>query len=78
MNGEKEILDLRDLAELLDVSKQYLYMNKDFLNEIPHFRVGSQYRFIRKDVIEWLKKKAEKGINISKIGKKQGKRQKKY
>jgi excisionase family DNA binding protein len=52
-NGKdrSNLLSVEDLAEYLDVEKDWVYSH---IKEIPHFKVGRFPRFRKRDVDRWL------------------------
>lgn len=48
-----DILTTKEMCELLRIHQTTLY-KACRASKIPHFRVGSDYRFVRKAVMEWL------------------------
>lgn len=55
--GEDNLMTLSELADKLKVSRAGLYTRiKAGTVDIPYFRVGSSYRFIKADVENWLDK----------------------
>lgn len=55
--GEDNLMTLSELATKLKVSRAGLYTRlKAGTVNIPYFRVGSSYRFIKTDVEDWLDK----------------------
>jgi len=56
-NDQLELITPEDLADLLKVSKDWLYARaRD--GELPAFRFGRSVRFRRSDVEAWLKTQA--------------------
>ncbi|MGO9056866.1 MAG: helix-turn-helix domain-containing protein [Candidatus Binataceae bacterium] len=54
---EAEIMEVQTLAEFLRCDKSTIYRllkNK----KIPAFKLGSDYRFIKADIIRWIQKSA--------------------
>lgn len=49
-----EVLTLHDAAKLLQVSEKTLWTQARAL-EIPHFRIGKQYRFHRQQLLDWAR-----------------------
>jgi len=50
----KEVMNLKEACEFLDFSRQTMYkMLKE--KRIPASKVASQWKFIRSELIEWLK-----------------------
>ena len=62
--NETRLLSVRELADLLGVSRQFIYesvKNPDPKKRIPCLRVGKHYRFIAAEVIGWLKEQHGNG-----------------
>lgn len=57
--SDDEILTVKELAEYLKIAEKTAYR---FVAEgkIPGFKVGSAWRFRRKEIDEWIKKQSEK------------------
>lgn len=53
-DGKKEVLSLRQSAAFLAISTRNLYRLVQ-QNEIPHRKIGKQYRFLKSELISWLK-----------------------
>lgn len=51
MNEFERLMTVNDLAEYLPAKKSWIYDNA---HEIPHVRVGREYRFRRAEVDAWL------------------------
>lgn len=64
----KEILSMKDVCHYLDISQSMLY-KLTCNGEIPHFKPrGKTIFFEKKELIKWIKKKAEKTqVRIVKI-----------
>ena len=58
---EDIILNKQELADFLKVElntvNYYLYSK-----QIPRFKCGREYRFLRSEIIKWISKKMSKGI----------------
>ena len=54
-----EVLTLFEAAKLLQVSEKTLYLQLKN-GKIPHFRIGSQYRFVRSELLSW----ARSGVSV--------------
>lgn len=53
--GDDQLMTMGELAEKLKVSRAGLYTRlKAGTVDIPYFRVGASYRFIKSDVEDWL------------------------
>jgi len=50
-----EVMTLDEAADFAKVSNRTLW-GLARANEVPHKRVGSQYRFLRSQLIEWMTK----------------------
>ena len=48
---EREVMSVRELANFMGVSTQWVYQNK---SKIPHRRVGNLFFFHRDAIREWL------------------------
>lgn len=53
----KPVMNVREIAEYLGMSKSYIDKNVD---EIPHFRLGSRILFNKEDIDKWRIAKANK------------------
>ncbi len=53
-------LTLRDLAEYLQVSKEKIY-HLARSRSIPAYKIGSQWRFKRKEVDKWIEENNKHG-----------------
>ena len=68
----KEIMDVREIAEYLGSGEKKIYQLIE-RGEIPVSKIGSQYRFLRKTIDEWLEEKqrlskqAKKEIGIDRL-----------
>jgi len=51
---EDVIFDIKELADYLKVSKQWVY-ERTHLKEIPHLKIDGQLRFRKSDIDKWLK-----------------------
>ncbi|MHC4183358.1 MAG: helix-turn-helix domain-containing protein [Planctomycetota bacterium] len=51
-----ELMDVRGLAEYLNVTKQWVY-EKTHSNAIPYYKVGKYPRYRRSKIDEWLLEK---------------------
>jgi excisionase family DNA binding protein len=56
--SDDEIMTVRELAEYLKIAEKTAYR---FVAEgkIPGFKVGSAWRFRKKEIDEWIKKQSE-------------------
>jgi excisionase family DNA binding protein len=54
--AEREIMTLTELAEYLRVHQSTIYRQLK-RREIPAFRIGSDWRFSRMQIDQWLEKK---------------------
>eukprot|EP01035_Chromulina_nebulosa_P068012 gene68012-93185_t len=50
---DKEILSVKQLADFMNVDINLIYA-KCSRGEIPCFRVGKQYRFEKRRIVEWM------------------------
>lgn len=57
--SDDEIITVKELAEYLKIAEKTAYR---FVAEgkIPGFKVGSAWRFRKKEIDEWIKKQSEK------------------
>lgn len=63
-NNKKEILTDTDLQELLGVSRTTLWrLRKE--QKLPYARVGRKYRYIKEDVIKWLRQSSHGKSQVS-------------
>ncbi len=53
LNVDKEFLDVKDLAEILDIGKSLVYKLVR-QNMIPHVRIGSSIKFVKSQIEDWL------------------------
>lgn len=58
---EMQILTLPEMAALLRVPKATMYKLAQ-LGRVPGFKVGKHWRFLRRDVEEWLDTSSGKGL----------------
>lgn len=61
---DKEILNVKSLAEFLGMSESKVYQLVQ-TGKIPSSRIGRSYRFVRSEVVTWLKNggtKAREGV----------------
>ena len=49
-----DLLDVNEAAKYLNLAKQTLYI-KVSKREIPHIKQGKKLRFLKSDLLEWLK-----------------------
>lgn len=62
---EKELMNEKEVRELLRISRTTLWkLRKN--EKFPFSKVGRQYRYSRKEILEWMKEK--KGKKIEKGG----------
>jgi len=60
-DGESEVLDVREAAQLLKIGRNALYEAVG-RGEVPHRRIGRTIRFSRDALLEWLAScQAQKG-----------------
>ena len=57
---DSEVLTLFEAAKLVKVSEKTLYLQVK-AGKIPHFRIGSQYRFVRSELLAW----ARSGVSVN-------------
>jgi len=60
----KEVLKLKDVADLLRVGEKTVYTMAQ-TGELPAFKVRGQWRFTRKDIDEWIEKQKEIALDGS-------------
>lgn len=53
-----EILTIREVAELLKINEKTVYKLAAG-GKIPGFKVGGSWRFGRKEIADWIKRKIE-------------------
>jgi excisionase family DNA binding protein len=53
------IMTIKDVAEYLHIHPSTLY-KMIHLGEIPSFKIGSDHRFRRDEIVEWIAKKQER------------------
>jgi len=51
--AEDTIFDVKGLAEYLRVLDRWIY-ERTHLKEIPHYKIGGQLRFRKRDIDKWL------------------------
>ena len=56
----KEILTLKETAQYLRVHPRTIH-RMVVANKLPHFRVGTRYRFLKSVLIQWMWEKTNKG-----------------
>lgn len=54
----EEIMTVKQLAQFLGLDINIIYA-KCAKNDIPHFRIGKQYRFKKQDILKWIKTQKE-------------------
>jgi excisionase family DNA binding protein len=57
----KNLLTLEELADLLNVSRSFLY-KKTASRSIPHFRIGKRVLFDGDEVEAWLQETARRDV----------------
>ncbi len=61
---DKEIFNEEELQEFLGVSRTTLWkLRKD--SDLPYAKVGREYRYLKSEIIEWLKNSRSKQYQIS-------------
>jgi excisionase family DNA binding protein len=55
---ENIIMDVRQVARFASLNTSMIY-TKCSKGELPFFKIGTQYRFKRDEIIEWIKKQKE-------------------
>jgi excisionase family DNA binding protein len=60
VSGPNEALDANDVARMLKVSYRTVLRLAE-RGQLPYFRVGDLWRFERKDVEEFIKRKKQQG-----------------
>lgn len=54
-NGEaKEIMSVKQVAQFLGLDANLIYI-RCMKGDIPHFRIGKQYRFKKEEILKWVK-----------------------
>ena len=53
-----EVMTLAEAAEFLRISERTLW-GRVKAGEVPHARIGAQYRFVRRQLAEWLEKQID-------------------
>lgn len=53
-----EILTIREVAELLKINEKTAYRLAS-AGKIPGFKVGGSWRFERREIAQWIKRKVE-------------------
>lgn len=53
---DKEVLTIKQVAEFLQMAYRTIY-NLAKQREIPAFKVGSDWRFLKKDIENWIEQK---------------------
>ena len=54
INNQEEIFDVKGLAKFLKVPESWIY-DKVRFGELPHHKVGHYTRFLKSEIMEWLK-----------------------
>jgi excisionase family DNA binding protein len=57
MKMATEIMTLSELADYLRVHRSTIYRQMKAEDPIPHFMMGSDYRFMKVAVDEWIQKR---------------------
>ncbi len=61
---DKELLNEHELQEFLGVSRTTLWkLRKD--SSLPYAKVGREYRYLKTEIIEWLKNSGAKRSQLS-------------
>ncbi len=55
-NNHDELMDVKGLADYLNVKKQWVY-EKTHINAIPYYKVGKYPRYRKSKIDEWLLEK---------------------
>ena len=55
MNAEKTVLTIKDVAQYLDVHTTTIYKYAQ-QGKIPAFKIGSDWRFHRKFIDQWIER----------------------
>jgi len=63
----EEVLTIRQLAELLQLSERTVYRLAND-GEIPGLKVGGSWRFPRSQVAEWMEKQVQKSTRPESTG----------
>jgi excisionase family DNA binding protein len=58
MESPNEIMTIEEVAKMLRCHRTSLYRLLK-LNQIPHFRLGTDYRFRRSSIDAWMNKQEE-------------------
>ena len=64
-SNDNELMDVKGLAEYLNVKKQWIY-EKTHLGIIPYYKVGKYPRYRKSKIDEWLLEK-ENGNNTKRL-----------
>ena len=62
ISDDKEILTLKELCELLQLHQNTVYKLAR-RGEIPHFRIGSGWRFRKSELLQWIEIKGGEFTN---------------
>ena len=52
---QNEVIKIKDVAKLLKVGEKTIYSMAQS-GELPSFKVRGQWRFVKKDIDEWIEK----------------------
>lgn len=56
--NHEEIINVKQVAKFLGLNVIFIY-SKCSRGEIPHFRIGKQYRFKKSEILKWVKNQKE-------------------
>ena len=63
MNNPQEILNLKEVAELLGMSERTIY-NWAQTKYIPSFKLGKSWRFNKSEITQWINSNRDTESNI--------------
>ncbi len=66
MDNSPEVLKVREAASLLRCSTTWLY-REAAAGRLPSYRLGTDYRFIRADLLSWLRSQTSRPAPISEV-----------
>lgn len=67
MDNTPEVLKVREAADLLRCSTAWLY-REAAAGRVPSYRIGTDYRFIREDLLSWLRRQTSRPAPIAEVG----------
>ncbi|MEO6612413.1 MAG: helix-turn-helix domain-containing protein [Chitinophagaceae bacterium] len=61
-----QLLTVNDVIKLVGLPRHIIYA-KAMSGEIPSFKIGKQYRFSRKKILEWFEGKFDKTADVDEL-----------